>query len=1484
MLHIRQCTVLQKQPSSVAGLKTHVIQTALTHAMGRQLRPLNGQAGKIRLRTLEIDLGKLPREDTETHFYERLEKACKKLAAQLGEKALNGSRELTHSTSSISKPTQHESSSALIPGNDVNIAQKLLDLLSLQNNDDLTQWLVSLPDLYRKRYGQALPESWKRLLKTVQSGDTIPHDLYPVSKQLAGLEQDVSSTQQLGFLIQLLEDTGDRLPDQEFMAKAYQKEFGTKLPPYLREVIDQWHVQTILESEPTMWPHAATWSPFFESVMGPGFELENSAPLSAPLPTESADPDWTSKWQKNLMALRESLGTNWLKQLTRAFQHHHRGSLSPRLYRQLLQQVNHILELSSDAAVSATTVKPANAQVNSDQELAGLVNYLATLRLGGISEAKPDNSAPILHDQKELDRLHELIKKRSQLLWAPWLDELLKAFSAQAGLPFNMPVQKAEWMGAFMQYLSEFKDNAPANQWTSNWENETELSTGSSIVSPAPGVEESTYGESGIKEVSTEQPTSEAAPNVGEYAMQSRVTAFLIRYILAEPMDGQWLKKLKGRFMQRFGRPVSKELLSAFQSAIYKHTDSTNETHWPFKQALLDHVTQWPYQGQPSENATSQAGFENLSFDQKSLLELIQATNLAPDTWFRQLLNAYMEKYTQSMPLPLQKILWSFASAHGKKTNIGQSENLVHKDITLALTEALEAQSLLPFGLLGREEIGFLKEILILPPNATSRSFSAIAQQFELQFKKPLPSALVTLVQALMVPAAAEPKQYSFFDKAQLIQFIEEQNIFSQSPGQVVDELSTLGNFIKLSAEHVLINDENWLNQLLTFYQMQHKKPMPTTMQQVLLNWSKNIRLHEDWLVQNTLLRHILWQINRVIGEKSLTLSPLQQFVYQQLQKAVGTRQWATHLNRAIDQRFGFTLPGYFIQAINKLEVHHESGLFKINGESTRQENLINELIDTFLKLSTEEAGNHSTQVLPDRPSKPAEVRKPHATNEEHRNDQEWRQRVIGLFNALYDCLEGLQTGSAEPLKLIQDYLLEHGTSSLGGAGLKAEFFKQFKVNLPNELIESLDQLIQLDHDEQIHQQPFQADRFVGGLALLKALWALVPKSEFSETSSTPRQQQQAFVRFVHNFELGESHDWVNTLSEAYEQEFGCLPSEKTRWQIAQYKAYRWLKLKGHEEWSTASIAEAMQQHKNQQLTEGEQPAFEQELKAVDFVLDYCRSRKSPDLNVQVLSEAMQGKLGHLIPYSLVAMIEKSVKPMVNKVATSHATAVENSPAKSTASIMAQGRPNRSRAIEPSAAARALDLKKTLLRLARKEPDPTKKYHISGAGIILGWPFFKRQFDQLNWIQEGKFVDLQGMGGAILAANWLARLSGTTEDQTINPLIRLICNLDPEKAEWLSDQHLNEYFPKGSFQSSINDFTNLLLAMWPVLKPKQQIEFRELFLQREGWLSKNTIGWELHLVQAGYDQAMLAKAPLPWPLQKIFFPWNTQTFNTLWQT
>lgn len=174
--------------------------------------------------------------------------------------------------------------------------------------------------------------------------------------------------------------------------------------------------------------------------------------------------------------------------------------------------------------------------------------------------------------------------------------------------------------------------------------------------------------------------------------------------------------------------------------------------------------------------------------------------------------------------------------------------------------------------------------------------------------------------------------------------------------------------------------------------------------------------------------------------------------------------------------------------------------------------------------------------------------------------------------------------------------------------------------------------------------------------------------------------------------------------------------------------------------------------------------------------------------------------------------------------------------------------------------------------LADELPELAEGIYIDNAGLVLLWPYLPRFFKQLGFLEDGDFPTADARERAVLLLQYLA--GGETEfSENRLALNKLLCAwplLQPVGAEIAVSQ------------AEIEESQALLASViehWQVLKKTSPEGFCEAFLQREGRLAQDDLGWQLQINRSGIDVLLDS---LPWGIGLIRLPWMAEALRVEW--
>jgi hypothetical protein len=171
-----------------------------------------------------------------------------------------------------------------------------------------------------------------------------------------------------------------------------------------------------------------------------------------------------------------------------------------------------------------------------------------------------------------------------------------------------------------------------------------------------------------------------------------------------------------------------------------------------------------------------------------------------------------------------------------------------------------------------------------------------------------------------------------------------------------------------------------------------------------------------------------------------------------------------------------------------------------------------------------------------------------------------------------------------------------------------------------------------------------------------------------------------------------------------------------------------------------------------------------------------------------------------------------------------------------------------------------------------EEPD---RYFIDNAGIVLlNAALIQKHFEQLGWVKDKKITDETSRHKMML---WLDLLVwGERKIHEYGLLLnKILAGVHPED---ICDIHVSL---EENEKAAAVELLQTVVSHWSILKNTSIEGLRTTFLQREGRLSNEDGGWQLHTAPKAYD---ILIDSLPWSFSIIKFPWMTKPLFTQWQT
>jgi hypothetical protein len=161
---------------------------------------------------------------------------------------------------------------------------------------------------------------------------------------------------------------------------------------------------------------------------------------------------------------------------------------------------------------------------------------------------------------------------------------------------------------------------------------------------------------------------------------------------------------------------------------------------------------------------------------------------------------------------------------------------------------------------------------------------------------------------------------------------------------------------------------------------------------------------------------------------------------------------------------------------------------------------------------------------------------------------------------------------------------------------------------------------------------------------------------------------------------------------------------------------------------------------------------------------------------------------------------------------------------------------------------------------------------VENAGLVLLWPFLSRFFAEAGLLEDGAFPSAAAAERAVL----LLHLAATGQHETPEPSLvvnKLLCGFD------LEEPVAGGFTPTERELREIGELHDSVLQAWSALGATSATGLQASFLQREGVLSRQELGWNLKVVRRGYD-VLLDR--LPWGIGLVMLPWMQEPLVVEW--
>jgi hypothetical protein len=161
---------------------------------------------------------------------------------------------------------------------------------------------------------------------------------------------------------------------------------------------------------------------------------------------------------------------------------------------------------------------------------------------------------------------------------------------------------------------------------------------------------------------------------------------------------------------------------------------------------------------------------------------------------------------------------------------------------------------------------------------------------------------------------------------------------------------------------------------------------------------------------------------------------------------------------------------------------------------------------------------------------------------------------------------------------------------------------------------------------------------------------------------------------------------------------------------------------------------------------------------------------------------------------------------------------------------------------------------------------------VDNAGLVLLWPFLPRFFAELGLVDGGVFVGERQRERAVQLLHRVA--TGDTDTPEHRLLLnKLLCGFVLEEpvagSIVLSEGEARE----------IDELYDSVLHNWQAVGSTSAEGLRASFLQRDGVLSRQELGWNLKVARLAYD-VLLDR--LPWGIGLVMLPWMLEPLVVEW--
>ncbi|MBL4707423.1 MAG: hypothetical protein JKY48_03170 [Flavobacteriales bacterium] len=914
------------------------------------------------------------------------------------------------------------------------------------------------------------------------------------------------------------------------------------------------------------------------------------------------------------------------------------------------------------------------------------------------------------------------------------------------------------------------------------------------------------------------------------------------------------------------------------------------------------------------KEAASQKSVDNKAV--RFLIDLLQKTSLSTD-WFNQLLMEYEDKFGEMLAPQIQNLLKKYKDVDDADKTDLENRNELKDLLQSGLNQELDfsfngqdkdEQNVIQDHIRGREALSFLIELLQKITLSTDW-FNQLLMEYEDRFGK----MLAPEIQNTLMEFREEYKQLTSLSVGDFSSrgpiSIKKQNLLNhlkllESESENIDDQQELVELMTLIEDIPNELAVNWLSSLLELYQERYEQTLPASMQEMLMNFMetqhpnraahlfkevKTISVHE---LQESLIEELQQKVEKIESRKEQLLvennSPKQeegavQFILDLLNWINFSGNWLIQIQNEYRDSFGQELSSEIQDTLMEFREAQKQltsppvGDFSFTGSNRiRKQNLHN-----HLKLLESESENTDDQ-----------------------------QELVELMTLM----------EAFPNELDVNWF----------SSLLELYQERYAKTLPVSMQQLLLNFVETQNQNRA-AHPFEAEQTISVQeqkeSLIVELKQYVEKIKTSKEQlimkNNKQKQVDEAVYFILELlnRINLSGDWLNQIRTEYQDSFGQELSSEIQNTLMEFREEQkrirvssvqsnyfskqdlisyLIKVERVPEnrddqkviaeliLLTGKLSQEQNSNWFETLLKLHEEKYSQKMliSLQKILLDYLQEQESRIITkvtstgpMDTLKETLRKQLETTVLVKANKNSEfatsKSIESSSNNFTLQNTSETEESN-----SLLSTNSVQNKKLKGVSDQARLLQLKLALGNRLKNKSASQEEVIISGAGIIAGWVLWKKQFEKFGWLKAGLFLKENNRNTAIYAANWLARLGGEIPD-SLNLLVSVICGLEEEDQLLLSDEELQQKMGTIKLSTSIDHFNKELLNLWPVFDINKLREFQELFLQREGVLSKTAIGYQLTLVKAPYD-LLIERQPIPWPISLISFSWTSTKIEATW--